>query len=88
MALACVLSGVASRRTQWKRILFAVTILLTLLASAVGLENYIARKNELLPILYVHAILPILLGLFVLIKPYKRRFSNGAPDDLSVTRGA
>ena len=88
IGLACILSGVASRRTQWRRILISVFLLLGLLASAVGLENHVAKNQALIPMLYVHAILPIVLGLFFLMKPRRFRPPADEPADFTAATGS
>jgi lipopolysaccharide export system permease protein len=88
LALACILSGAATRRTQWRRILVAVGVLLALLASAVGLENYVAKAEHLTPLLYVHAAAPLLIAWIVLIRPPRRRPPPDEPAGFAMAKGA
>jgi len=88
IGLGCILSGVASRRTQWRRILISIFVLLGLLGSAVGLENHVAKNQDWVPLLYLHAILPIIVGLFILVKPSRYRPPAEAPLNTASATGA
>lgn len=88
VALACVLAGAATRRTQWRRILAAVFLLLLLLTSAVGLENFVAKNEHLTLSLYVHAVLPFVVGLYVLLRPRRVRPPAEEPPGFAVAKGA
>jgi len=68
VGLACLLYGPITRRSQTMRIVTAVSIMITLQGAALGLENVIAKKLYLLPLLYALAALPILAGTVMLIR--------------------
>jgi lipopolysaccharide export system permease protein len=64
--LACLLYGPITRRSQTLRIVTAVVIMISLQGAALGLENIIAKNLALVPTLYALALLPILIGTFML----------------------
>ena len=75
VGLACLITGSFHRRNQSRRSAFAITIIVCLQAAALGLENACAKNLDLVPLMYVNAILPIFGGyLFMLRTP--RRWQN------------
>lgn len=74
VGLVCLLSGDFSRRGNSPRIIVAVMIIIGLQAISMGLTNLAAKNADLMPLLYVNAILPILIGLLLLI--YQPRWRN------------
>ena len=82
IALACLIRGSFSRRMQTRRIVIAVGLMVLVQGTTMGLENLAARKLDLVPLLYVNAILPALLAYFFLVKHPRRRVSE--PDDAPV----
>ena len=73
VGLACLISGSFSRRTQTRQVVLAITIMVALQGTALGLENLIAKNLDLVPLMYVHAILPIVLGYFFVVQTQRRR---------------
>jgi lipopolysaccharide export system permease protein len=75
IAICFLLLGSFNRQSQVRQIIIAVCIVLTLLISSLGIENLAAKKLSLIPLLYVHAILPILICLIAILNPFSlRRF--------------
>jgi lipopolysaccharide export system permease protein len=73
VGLACLISGSFSRRTQTRRIVLAVTIVVSLQAIALGLENLCARKLEMIPLMYLNPIPAIVISLLVILRAPRRR---------------
>ncbi len=74
IALACLISGNFSRRTQYHRLITAVLVMIAFQLSALGLSNLSARNLVLVPLMYVNAALPILFGfIFTVWSPRLRR---------------
>ena len=75
IAICSLLLGNFNRRSQVRQITIAVCIVLTLLISSLGLENLAAKKLHLIPLLYIHAILPILVSFTAILNTFSlRRF--------------
>jgi lipopolysaccharide export system permease protein len=70
IAICFLLLGNFNRRSQARQISIAVCIVLTLLISSLGLENLAAKKLNLIPLLYVHTILPIVICLIAILNPF------------------
>ncbi len=66
VGLACILYGPITRRSQTARIITAVSIMVILQGSALGLFNIVAKNLSLVPLFYILAIVPILVGLYAL----------------------
>ncbi len=79
IALACLLSGGFSRRTQTSRILIAVGCMIGLQGLALGMENLVARQLHLIPLLYVVSALPVLISIIVLLRPPRKPKAQCAP---------
>ncbi|MDP7668525.1 MAG: LPS export ABC transporter permease LptF [Rhodospirillales bacterium] len=80
IAVALLISGTISRRSQNRRIVIAVAFFILVQASTMGLENVCAKKSELVPLLYPHALLPIVVGFLVMLhRPRRRKSALGAP---------
>lgn len=73
IGLACLISGGFSRRTQTRQVSLAIAIMVALQGSALGLENLAAKNLSAVPLVYVHAILPIVLGYFFMVQQQWRR---------------
>lgn len=73
IGLACLLSGHITRRGQSHRIGAAVGLVVLFQAFAMGLENLCARIPDLIPLMYVNAIVPIVLALGLLLAQPRRR---------------
>ncbi|MBT6084599.1 MAG: LPS export ABC transporter permease LptF [Rhodospirillaceae bacterium] len=66
IALACLISGSFSRRSQTKKILLSIFLMVALLVSALGLENVAAKNLKLTPTMYLHALVPIVVAFFMM----------------------
>ena len=73
VGLACLLSGGFGRRAQARRVMLAIACVVALQGAALGLENLAARNLGLLPLLYLHAVLPIVAGYWLMVRPPTRR---------------
>ena len=73
IAICFLVLGSFNRRSQVRQITIAVCIVLGLLISSLGLENLAAKKTHLIPLLYVHALLPILTCIAAILNPFSTR---------------
>ncbi|GAC1336636.1 MAG: LPS export ABC transporter permease LptF [Acetobacteraceae bacterium] len=69
VALVSVLSGSFCRHGNLLRPLMAVLSVVALLALGLAIANLAARQMELIPLIWVHAILPGLIGSWLLFGP-------------------
>jgi len=73
VGLACLISGAFSRRTQTRQVSVAIAIMVALQGSALGLENLAAKNLSAVPLIYLHAIGPIVLGYIFMVRLQRRR---------------
>jgi lipopolysaccharide export system permease protein len=73
VALVCLLFGEFNKRGQFKRIVLAIVIAGTIQGGAIGLTNFAAKVPWAIVLIYVNAIAPILIGLFLLVREKRRR---------------
>jgi len=73
VGLACLISGSFSRRTQTRQVVLAIGFMVVLQGSALGLENLVAKNLSLIPLLYLHGVLPIVLGYAFMVLPQRGR---------------
>ena len=84
IAVAGLISGTISQRSQNRRIAAAVAFFILVQASAMGLENVFAKNVEFVPLLYPHALFPIVVGFLVMLShPRRRKRALGAPAQAS-----
>lgn len=75
VALCFLILGGFNRHSQSKQLTAAALIMVVLVGSSYGLENTAAKRLNLIPLLYIHAILPIIVGFLLLLNPFAlRRF--------------
>jgi len=75
VALCFLILGGFNRHSQSTQLTAAALIMVGLVGSSYGLENTAAKRLNLIPLLYIHALLPIIIGFFLLLNPYAlRRF--------------
>lgn len=67
-ALACLLSGGFTRRSQTMRVLLAISLLVFLQALSLGLQHFCARNLQYIYLLYVNALLPMVVAYPVLLR--------------------
>lgn len=79
VGLACLISGGFSRRTQTRQVSLAIAIMVALQGSALGLENLAAKNLPAVSLMYVHAIVPIVLGYFFMVRMQWRRRHAARP---------
>ncbi len=74
VSLACLLYGPITRRSQTKRIVSAVLVMVTLQGLTLGLENVVAKNLAMAPFMYLLAIVPCFVGgFFLLTHPRRKR---------------
>ena len=74
LALACLTSGHFNHLKQTHRILSAVFCMTVIQLAQLGLENFVSKKIDFIPVLYINAVLPIFLGSYLILHyPRKRR---------------
>ncbi len=73
IALACLISGGFSRRSQTKRILVSIGLMVGLLISNLGIENISAKNLRLVPLIYSHSLLALLGGVYFVVRTPKYR---------------
>jgi len=76
IALACLISGSFSRRTQTRQVLLSIFLMIAVLISALSLENLAARNLKLTPAMYVNAVIPILAAFWFMMWPPRRRIGK------------
>ncbi len=69
LALACLISGGFSQPSQSKRILISISLMVGILISTLGLENLSAKNIRLVPFIYIHAVIALLLGIWFMARP-------------------
>ncbi len=69
VGLLFLVNGNFSRRSQTRQITASVIIVVGLLVSALGLENLVAKNLKLIPLIYLHTLLPIVIGGYALLRP-------------------
>jgi lipopolysaccharide export system permease protein len=79
IGLACLISGGFSRRTQTRQVSLAIAMIVVLQGSALGLESLAAKNLSVVPLLYLHAIAPIVLGYFFMVRLQWRRHHAARP---------
>ena len=73
VGLACLIYGSFSRRTQTRQVATAIAIMVALQGSSLGLDNMVAKNLDLIPLMYVHGVLPIVIGFLFMMQPQIRR---------------
>ena len=68
VALACLISGSFSRRSQSKRILISIALMVILLISTLALENISAKNLQLVPLIYLHSIMALFVGIWLVVR--------------------
>lgn len=68
IALAAVLSGSFNRRGQTNRVLSAIGLMILVQAGALGAGTLAVDDLTLVPLIYVNAVLPIIVGAWVLLR--------------------
>ena len=76
IGLACLVSGSITRRGQTRRIVLAATIVILFQAMAMGLENFSAKRLDLIPLMYANAALTMVVSYFLMLRSPKRRRSS------------
>jgi lipopolysaccharide export system permease protein len=69
LALAAVLAGGFSRRGNALRLAVAVAIAAALVASGIAVQNLAARQTWLIPLIWLHALAPGVIALWLLVAP-------------------
>ncbi len=82
VAMAVLLCGPYTRRGQIFHVLFAVALTVVLLVASMGLPHLVGKRPLLMPLLYANSVVPLLVGLYLLASPPKRR-TGGQPAELA-----
>ena len=69
IALAAVLTGAFRRHGSLMRPALAVLVVVALVASGLAVSNLAARQSALMPLVWLHALLPGLIAGWVLLAP-------------------
>ncbi len=73
VALVCLLFGEFDKRGQLRRIILAIALAATIQGAAIGLTNFAAKVPWAIVLIYVNAVAPILIGLFLMVREKRRR---------------
>ncbi len=73
VGLACLISGGFSHRTQTRQVGIAIAIMVALQGSALGLDSLVTKNLDFIPLIYVHGMLPIVIGFLFMMQPQSRR---------------
>jgi lipopolysaccharide export system permease protein len=76
LGLAALLCGEFNRRGQTKRILVAIGLVVTVEALELGLFNLAAKAPGVIPLMYLNALLPIIIGFYVLLRDPRLRMPS------------
>jgi lipopolysaccharide export system permease protein len=80
-ALAMLLSGSFSRQGRSGRVLAAVALGAAIVAVGLAIGNAAASRLGLIPLIWVHALLPGIVAMVLLLRPPARRAPpGGAPE--------
>jgi lipopolysaccharide export system permease protein len=79
IGLACLLTGELNRRGQGKRMLIAISLIVTLLALSFWTTNLANRNLHAIPAMYLNALLPIPISLLLILFGYRRMVRAFAP---------
>ena len=82
VGVSFLLGGEFNRRGQWRRILGAILVVVTVEALMIGLKNLSVKSPDLGPSMYVVALFPIVLALYAL-GAHPRRPRLAAPPSAS-----
>ena len=82
IALAAMISGGFTRRTTVRRIVAATVLVILVQLGAMGTENIAAKNLGLVPLIYMNAIIPILLGGYIMMRG-PLAFRPGKPSPLT-----
>jgi lipopolysaccharide export system permease protein len=78
VALAALLSGEFSRRGQTWRVITAVALVVGIQALGIGLANLSSKLPALTVLIYLNAVAPACVALYLLIGPPRRRVGRSA----------
>lgn len=73
IALSVLLTGPFTRRTQSRRVVFAIVVAVVLQGSLLGIENLAAKNLKLVPLVYALCILPGILSLLFMARTPRLR---------------
>lgn len=68
VALACLLSGTFSRRSQTRRVVLAIALLVVLQGATLAIQFASAQSLQWIPAMYASSFLPIVVGFLVLLR--------------------
>jgi lipopolysaccharide export system permease protein len=77
MGVAILLVGEFNRRGQSRRIVAAAACVLVLQSAALGISNLSANNNAFIPLLYLVVTIPVLVGIFLMLRQRIRGQRSG-----------
>jgi lipopolysaccharide export system permease protein len=77
VALIALLYGQFDKRGQAKRIVLAIGAAGAIQGAAIGLHNFAAKAPEAIPLMYVNAVVPIVVGFILLLRANRMRPTKG-----------
>ncbi|KEO56855.1 LPS export ABC transporter permease LptF [Thalassospira permensis] len=84
IALAVLVSSSFSRRGQTGRLLFAIAIMIVFQVISITMKNLAAKNPDLVPLMYLNALLPIAGGLYWTFRGPQIRAKAGSRDEVPV----
>ena len=82
VGLACLISGSFTGRMQLHRIILSVIIIAVLQGLALFLENISAKNLNLIPLIYLSAFTPIIVGfLFIIRSPHRQKYKTSTRNE-------
>ncbi|WP_246832314.1 LPS export ABC transporter permease LptF [Thalassospira sp. MCCC 1A03138] len=82
IALAVLVSSSFSRRGQTGRLLFAIAIMIVFQVISITMKNLAAKNPDLVPLMYLNALLPIAGGLYWTFRGPQIRAKAGSRDEV------
>lgn len=79
IGLAFLITGSFTRHAQTRQIIISVVIVVSLLLSAIGIENMVAKNLQFVPLIYLHSILPIIVAGYLLLRSPRYRIPSPTP---------
>jgi len=78
IAAACYLTGPYDRRSDWRRVGTAIVAALVVEATSLGLTSVVSKAPSFVPLMYLNALIPSLICLYLLLERGRLRTSAGA----------
>ena len=79
IAMACLISGPFNRRGHARRVSLAILLMVVMETASLGVLNLAAKKTQLIPLVYITAILPAIIGWFFMARQHMHKSKGPAP---------